>query len=92
MQPPCTPWTTSVRHVCTCKGSTQVDMAAILLGSLTDLHTHQAALACLRAVHAALIPGGLFVIELDPPGDIFDGSFQLVSPNSGSPCLTGSRA
>ena len=67
-------------HVSACKGSASVDLAALLLGSMADLHTHEAALAMFKCVHAALAPDGLFVIELGLPGDTFDGSFLLVSP------------
>jgi SAM-dependent methyltransferase len=48
-----------------------VDLALLLLGSAGCLLTNDAAVACFRSVAAALRPGGLFVLELAHPAEVF---------------------
>lgn len=50
------------------------DVAAILLGTAAHLITDDDAIACLRGAAAAVAPGGIVVLELEHPFDIFDGS------------------
>ena len=57
----------------------KVDVACLLLGSLSELHTHEAALACLQSVRAALVPDGLFILEMGNPVEYFDGTHLAVS-------------
>ena len=52
-----------------------VDMALLLLGTMNHLQTHDQAQCCLDAAYVALKPGGLLLIELQHPHDLFDGSF-----------------
>lgn len=54
-----------------------VDGAAMLLGTVAHLLTNEAAVSCFTATAAALRPGGLFVLELASPEDLFDGAFIL---------------
>ena len=49
-------------------------MAFMLLGTFSHLLDNAAALQCLGSIHAALKPGGKFVLELSHPTDVFDGS------------------
>jgi SAM-dependent methyltransferase len=53
------------------------DLATCLLGTLSHALTNAAAAATLRRVAAHLRPGGLFVLELAHPGDLFDGTLLL---------------
>ena len=55
----------------------QVDVIAMLLGTISHLLTNEAAIRCFRAAAAAVKPGGLFVVELASPDDMFDGAFLL---------------
>lgn len=64
------------------KDDEKFDIAAVLLGSFSHLMTNEDALACLRAVHAALVPGAAFIVELPHVGDLFDGS--LMDPDAQS--------
>eukprot|EP00892_Ulva_mutabilis_P006742 jgi/Ulvmu1/443/UM001_0450.1 len=52
----------------------QVNLATCLLGTFQHLITNDDALRTLRAVHAALSPQGLFVVEMNHPMLLFDGS------------------
>jgi len=54
---------------------TQADAAALLLGSIGHLLTNDDAIQCFTATAAALRPGGLLVVELPSPEDLFDGAF-----------------
>jgi serine/threonine protein kinase len=47
------------------------DLAACMLNSLTYLHTNESVIAHLQAVARALRPGGLYVIELGHPVELF---------------------
>lgn len=51
-----------------------LDMVLCLLGTLSHLLENSQAISCFRAVSAHLRPGGLFLVELAHPGDLFDGS------------------
>ena len=53
------------------------DGAAMLFGTVAHLLTNEAAVKCFTATAAALAPGGLFVVELPSPDDLFDGAFGL---------------
>ena len=46
----------------------------MLLGTFCHLLDNASALQCLGSVHAALKPGGKFVLELSHPTDVFDGT------------------
>jgi SAM-dependent methyltransferase len=48
-----------------------VDLVLLMLGSAGCLATIEAAVACFACVAAALAPGGLMVVELPHPRDIF---------------------
>ena len=50
-------------------------MALLLLGTMNHLQTHDQAQCCLDGAYVALKPGGLLLIELQHPHDLFDGSF-----------------
>lgn len=52
-----------------------MDVATILLGTLSHLQTNEEVLQCWEATLAALKPGGVLVIELLHPNDVFDGTF-----------------
>ena len=54
---------------------TQADAAALLLGSIGHLLTNDDAIQCFTATAAALRPGGLLIVELPSPEDLFDGAF-----------------
>ena len=54
---------------------TQADVAALLLGSIGHLLTNDDAIQCFTATAAALRPGGLLIVELPSPEDLFDGAF-----------------
>lgn len=49
----------------------------MLFGTAAHLLTNEAAIRCFRSTAAALRPGGLFVLELPSPEDLFDGVFAL---------------
>ena len=49
----------------------------LLFNTAAHLLTNEAAISCFRATVAALRPGGLFVLELPMPEDLFDGAFAL---------------
>eukprot|EP00882_Tetradesmus_deserticola_P031463 GHRQ01035578.1.p1 GENE.GHRQ01035578.1~~GHRQ01035578.1.p1 ORF type:complete len:174 (+),score=94.51 GHRQ01035578.1:2-523(+) len=53
------------------------DMVVCLLGTLSHMLDNKQAAACFRRVAQQLRPGGLFVLELAHPGDLFDGSLLL---------------
>eukprot|EP00775_Hariotina_reticulata_P001683 gene1683-2027_t len=53
------------------------DLVTCLLGTLSHLLDNKSAAKCFRCVADHLRPGGLFVIELAHPGDLFDGSLLL---------------
>ena len=55
----------------------QADAAALLLGSIGHLLTNEDAIQCFIATAAALRPGGLLIVELPTPEDLFDGAFIL---------------
>ncbi|KAL4425487.1 hypothetical protein ABPG75_009503 [Micractinium tetrahymenae] len=49
------------------------DLAAILLGSLAHCLDNEAALACFTELSKAMRPGGLLVLELPHPSDLWGG-------------------
>ena len=49
----------------------------MLLGTLAHVLTNEAAIRSFLAIAAVLKPGGLFVLELASPEDLFDGAFAL---------------
>lgn len=53
-----------------------VDVAFSLHGSFSHCLTNDAALSCLQNVHASLKPGGLLLLELAHPWDLFDGTLM----------------
>ncbi|KAF5832812.1 S-adenosyl-L-methionine-dependent methyltransferase [Dunaliella salina] len=55
-------------------GSGGFDMVTCLLGTFSSLLDNTQALQAFSCTHNALNPGGLFVLELSHPGDLFDGS------------------
>ncbi|GLC72177.1 hypothetical protein PLESTF_001215300 [Pleodorina starrii] len=57
------------------------DMIVCLLGTFSHLLDTRQAISCFRAVSRHLAPGGLFVLELAHPGDLFDGT--LITGESG---------
>lgn len=64
--------------MCSCmQDGVLVDGASMLLGTMAHLLTNEAAVKCFHATAAALQPGGLFVLELASPDDLFDGAFAL---------------
>ena len=52
------------------------DVACVLLGTAAHLVNTEDALACLRAIHDALAPGGVAVFELEHPYDLFEGQLM----------------
>ena len=55
-------------------------MAFMLLGTFSHLLDTDSALRCLKSTHAALQPGGLLVLELSHPTEVFDGT--LLQPDA----------
>jgi len=53
----------------------QVDVAFIALNGMGHLHSNDDARDCWESTAAALGPGGLLVLEVDLPNNLFDGSF-----------------
>lgn len=47
----------------------------LLLGTLSDLQSHKEVQECWMATQQALKPGGLLVMEVIHPEDVFDGAF-----------------
>ena len=52
------------------------DVACVLLGTAAHLTHTEDAIACLRAIHDALAPGGVAVLELEHPYDLFEGQLM----------------
>lgn len=52
------------------------DCATMLLGTAAHLLTHEDAARCLRAVRRNLKKGGIFVVELEHPWDLFSGDLS----------------
>ncbi|OUS42372.1 S-adenosyl-L-methionine-dependent methyltransferase [Ostreococcus tauri] len=52
------------------------DVVTMLLGTAAHLLTHDDAIRCLRAVRRNLKPGGIFVVELEHPWDLFSGDIR----------------
>jgi len=52
------------------------DVACVLLGTAAHLVHTEDAIACLRAIHDALAPGGVAVLELEHPYDLFEGQLM----------------
>ena len=50
------------------------DVACILLGTAAHLTDTDTAVGCLRGAATALAPGGIVVLELEHPYDLFDGT------------------
>ncbi|GIL89545.1 hypothetical protein Vretimale_1894 [Volvox reticuliferus] len=57
------------------------DMVVCLLGTFSHILDTQQAISCFRRVSEHLRPGGLFVLEMAHPGDLFDGT--LITGESG---------
>jgi SAM-dependent methyltransferase len=55
--------------------SEKVDVAAIMLGTLSHCLTNGAALACFNNIAEVVRPGGILILELSHPGELFGGSF-----------------
>lgn len=51
----------------------RVDLAACLLGTLQHMLTNEDVLKSFARVKEALVPHGLFIIELNHPSQLFDG-------------------
>lgn len=51
-------------------------MACILLGTAAHLTDTDAAVGCLKGAAAALSPGGIVVLELEHPFDLFEGTLM----------------
>jgi SAM-dependent methyltransferase len=49
------------------------DVALMLLGTAAHLLTHDDAMRCFKSVRENLRPGGLFIVELEHPWDLFSG-------------------
>lgn len=56
------------------EGSEAVDMACILMGTMQHMVTNDDALAAVCAAKQAIRPGGLVVLELAHPYDLWDGT------------------
>ena len=54
-----------------------MDMVACLLGTFSHALDNGAAGSAFASAAAALRPGGLLVLELAHPGDLFDGTFII---------------
>lgn len=52
------------------------DVACILLGTAAHLTDTDAAVGCLKGAAAALSPGGIVVLELEHPFDLFEGTLM----------------
>jgi len=52
-----------------------IDMAAVMLGTLSHCLTNGSALACFKNIAEVVRPGGLLILELSHPGELFGGSF-----------------
>ena len=55
----------------------QCDLVMCLLGSFSHLLENEAAVASFRCIASHLRTGGLLVLELAHPGDLFDGTFII---------------
>eukprot|EP00879_Flechtneria_rotunda_P020693 GHRR01021778.1.p2 GENE.GHRR01021778.1~~GHRR01021778.1.p2 ORF type:complete len:166 (+),score=42.54 GHRR01021778.1:1026-1523(+) len=55
----------------------QFDLVVCLLGTLSHMLDNRQAAACFQHVAKHLRPGGLFILEVAHPGDLFDGSLLL---------------
>eukprot|EP00195_Chlamydomonas_chlamydogama_P005377 CAMPEP_0202890652 /NCGR_PEP_ID=MMETSP1392-20130828/992_1 /ASSEMBLY_ACC=CAM_ASM_000868 /TAXON_ID=225041 /ORGANISM="Chlamydomonas chlamydogama, Strain SAG 11-48b" /LENGTH=373 /DNA_ID=CAMNT_0049574267 /DNA_START=80 /DNA_END=1201 /DNA_ORIENTATION=+ len=53
------------------------DMVMCLLGTFSHMLDNSAAAACLRCAVRHLRPGGLLLLELGHPGDLFDGTYII---------------
>ncbi len=51
----------------------QLDLAFMLCGTVSHLTSNADALACFAATAASLHPGGLFIVEMVHPVDMFNG-------------------
>lgn len=75
-------------------GGKQFDLIVCLLGTFSHMQENRDALATLQRIAAHLAPGGLFVLELAHPGDLFDGTlivgdggaetWEVAAPPAGS--------
>jgi hypothetical protein len=61
-------------HVAVRQDGQQVDLAVCLLGAFQHMLTSNDALRALRQANIALKPGGLFMLEMNHPMLLFDGS------------------
>ena len=53
------------------------DMVMCLLGTFSHMLDNESAVSAFKAVARHLRPGGLLVLELAHPGDLFDGTFII---------------
>jgi hypothetical protein len=60
----------------------RADLALLPLGTLAHALTNDDALRWLAAAGNALRPGGLLVLELPHPADVFDGALVEVCPST----------
>ena len=55
---------------------TGFDVACVLLGTAAHLTDTDDAIGCLRGINHALAPGGIAVLELEHPYDLFEGQLM----------------
>ena len=63
------------------------DVACVLLGTAAHLVNTEDALACLRGIHDALAPGGVAVLELEHPYDLFEGQLMDAQGDAWDRCV-----
>lgn len=66
----------------------RADLALLPLGTLAHALTNDDVLRWLAAVGNALRPGGLLVLELPHPADVFDGALVEVRPSTVAHSIT----
>jgi len=55
---------------------TGFDVACVLLGTAAHLTDTDDAIGCLRGINHALAPGGIALLELEHPYDLFEGQLM----------------
>ena len=55
---------------------TGFDVACVLLGTAAHLTDTDDAIGCLRGINHALAPGGIAILELEHPYDLFEGQLM----------------
>ncbi len=53
------------------------DLIMCLLGTFSHMTDNEQAASCFRSVARHLRDGGIFVLELAHPGDLFDGTYII---------------